>query len=132
MYSNDIEFGTREGVGVAFSKKELRKLFPYLMDEIEKKKGTVRIRSVRTIAGRGERAVSYDRLRGYMPDVVDFIRRCDTEEEALEIIDFMERKGEITPAYAERLREQLKTRGLRSFGLKKERGYYFRIAGRPI
>jgi len=49
--------------------------------------------------------------------------------QAREIIDYLERKGRITPEYAEKLRRQLKEKGLRSFGPKKEPGYYFKEAG---
>lgn len=109
------------------SKKKLKKLFPHLMGEIEAKKSAVRIRSVRTSVKGGEKAISGHKLQGYVPDVIDFIRRCDTDEQALEIISYLESRKEITPAYAEKLREQLKKKGLRSFGTKKEHGYYFRV-----
>ncbi|MFQ6085300.1 MAG: DUF2095 family protein [Candidatus Bathyarchaeia archaeon] len=111
-------------------KRRAKNVLPHLMKEIEDRKATIRIRSVRTSIPLGEAAVSGDALRGYDPDVVDFIRRCDSLEQALEIVDFLVKKGELTPAHAEKVRDQLKVRGLRSFGKKKERGYYFRITGR--
>jgi len=43
--------------------------------------------------------------------------------------DDMKSRGEINEEYAEELLKQLKEKGLRSFGQKKEDGYYFRIAG---
>jgi hypothetical protein len=61
-----------------------------------------------------------------VPDVIDFIRRCDTEEQAEEIIAYMEKRGEIEKQYAERLRKQLKDKGVRSFGPKKEENYYLK------
>lgn len=65
-------------------------------------------------------------LDGYDPTVVDFIRRCGSEKEAQEIIDYMERKREIGRSEAQRMRSQLRTKGLRSFGAKKEYGYYLK------
>jgi len=65
----------------------------------------------------------------YIPDAIDFIRRCDNEKQAKEIIDYLEKKGEITPEYARRLRRQLREKGVRSFGTKKEEGYYFKQGG---
>ena len=65
------------------------------------------------------------RFAGYDPDIIDFIRRCDTTEQAEEIIAFMEKKGELTKVDAKKIREQLSKEGLRSFGEKKEKGYYF-------
>jgi hypothetical protein len=38
----------------------------------------------------------------------------------------MERKGEIQRQYADKLRNQLKKEGLRSFGPKKEHDYYLK------
>lgn len=65
-----------------------------------------------------------DIFDGYNPTVVDFIRRCDTEEEALEIIEYMEKTDQITSKEADDLRKQLNNSGVRSFGEKKEKGYY--------
>ncbi len=70
-----------------------------------------------------------DPWRGYNPTVIDFIRRANTVEEALEVIDYMEKRGEIDHEYAERLRTILREEGLRAFGSKKEPGYYFKAAG---
>jgi hypothetical protein len=66
------------------------------------------------------------RYAGYDPGAIDFIRRCDTKEEALEIIDFLEKKGDITPDRAKELRKQLQKEGLRSFGEKKDKGFYLK------
>jgi len=63
---------------------------------------------------------------GYNPNVVDFIRRCKSEKEAQEIIEYVEGTGEIGKSEAQRMRSQLKTKGLRSFGAKKEYGYYMK------
>jgi hypothetical protein len=66
------------------------------------------------------------RFSGYSPDVVDFLRRCDTDEEAMEIITYLERRGELKSVHANELRQQLKAKGVRSFGSKKTWGYYER------
>ena len=65
-------------------------------------------------------------LKGYTPDVVDFIRRCDNVEEVKEIINFLEKRCEISHEYAIKLRTQLLEKGMRSFGSKKGDGYYFK------
>lgn len=65
------------------------------------------------------------RFAGYDPNAIDFIRRCDTKKEAHEIIDFLEKKGELSSDQAQKLRDQLEKKGLRSFGEKKEEGFYF-------
>jgi hypothetical protein len=104
-------------------KKLFRKYFPNLADEIDKGLSSLPIESVRTDEKVGEERGT---LSGFMPDVIDFLRRCDTEDQALEILAYMEKRKEITHEYAERLTIQLKEKGVRSFGEKKEHGYYLR------
>ena len=82
-----------------FNKDTLKKLFPNLAKELESSENKVAINSVRTDTHAGEKAAS-KRFMHYTPDVIDFIRRCDTEQQAGEIIDYMEKKGEIKRHYA--------------------------------
>lgn len=103
-------------------KEVFKRMFPNLYREIEEGKYKVTINSVRT-----EESYSKE-LNGYDPDVIDFLRRCDTEEQAEEIIEYMRKQGEINGEYAERLQKQLKEKGIRSFGSKKEDDYYFKLA----
>jgi len=118
---------------VEVDRERFRRAFPHLAEEIERGVQKITISAVRWDPNVGEELASSGTARdpwaGYMPDAIAFIRRCDTEEQALEIIDYLERKGEITSDYAEKLRRQLKEKGLRSFGPKKEPGYYFKQAG---
>jgi hypothetical protein len=79
---------------------------------------------VRTDSETAEKAAVSQKYVHYMPDVIDFIRRCDTHEQAAEIIAYMEKRGEIQKQYAAKLRKQLKEKGVRSFGSKKEEGHY--------
>ena len=65
------------------------------------------------------------RYAGYGTNVIDFIRRCETEKEAEEIIDFLWKKGDLTEEDSVKLLKQLELKGLRSFGEKKEAGFYF-------
>lgn len=108
-----------------FDKETFKKLFPNLAKELDSDEHKVAINSVRTDIKTGENA-STERFAHYMPDVIDFIRRCDTEEQAKEIIDYMEKRGEIEKQYAKKLRRQLKEKGVRSFGPKKEENYYLK------
>lgn len=104
-----------------YKKDEFRKKFPKLAREMGGT-GTVRVDAVRTSAKEAEKAAHS--VQGYDPTVVDFIRRCESDKQVLEIINFLEDKGEIEPSYAKRLRTQLARRGLRSFGSKKNPGCY--------
>jgi len=101
-----------------FSKEELKRDFPNIVKEIEETPSEENL------------SVKVDRSRGYTPNVIDFIMRCDKNEEAIEIIDYLEKRKEITPAYASSLRKQINEKGVRSFGKKRTPGYYFRAFGR--
>jgi hypothetical protein len=124
---------------MAIDKKSLKKMFPHLYKELETGKCKVPIDAVRKNPQEAENAeaeeekfeptVLTDKLRHFNPSAVDFIRRCDTEAQAEEIIAYLQKKGEITKEYAEELRGQLKREGVRSFGPKKEENYYFREGG---
>lgn len=110
------------------NKDSFRKMFPHLAKELDCEESKVAIDSVRTDSDVAEQA-TLDKFRHYNPTVVDFIRRCDTEAEAEAIIEFLEKRGELTAEYAEELRQQLKKEGVRSFGSKKEENYYFKQGG---
>ncbi len=107
------------------NRKSFKKMFPNLAEEMESDENKVDVGSVRTDGQIGEKAAS-DRSAHYVPDIIDFIRRCDTNEQAEEIIAFLEKKGEVEKTYAQRLRRQLKEKGVRSFGPKKEQDYYLK------
>jgi hypothetical protein len=124
---------------MAIDKKSLKKIFPHLYDELETGEAKVPINAVRKNPEVIENAeceedefepsVPLDKLRHFNPSAVDFIRRCDTEVQAEEIISYLEKKCEIKKEYANELRRQLKRDGLRSFGSKKEEYYYFKEGG---
>ncbi|MCS7120690.1 MAG: DUF2095 family protein [Nitrososphaerota archaeon] len=109
-------------------KERFKKMFPHLAEEMEKGEHSVTITSVKFNNEVAENAPSR-MFEGYDPDVIDFLRRCDNEKQAEEIISYLEIKKEISEEYAERLRKQLKERGVRSFGPKKENDYYLKKAG---
>jgi len=100
--------------------EEFKKRYPHLAKEILGSKGSVHFRI-------GVRV--RDPWRGYEPNVYDFIRRADTIEQALEVVDFLEKRGELSHEEAEKIRKQLREKGLQSFGPKKEFGYYLKAAG---
>jgi hypothetical protein len=111
-----------------FDKETFKRLFPNLAREMESGENKVAVNSVRTDTKSAERAASRCFVH-YDPDVIDFLRRCDTPEQAEEIIAYMERRCEISHEYAAKLRKQLKEKGVRSFGPKKEENYYLKRAG---
>ncbi len=132
---------------MAIDKKSIKKIFPHLYDELETGEVKVPINAVRKNPVEAEEAAAgeeyvdcteeeftsstetADKLRHFNPSAVDFIRRCDTAAQAEEIIAYLQKKGEITCADAEKMRCQLKADGVRSFGPKKEEYHYFKEGG---
>jgi hypothetical protein len=107
-------------------KESLKKMFPNLAKEIGSAENKVSINSVRTDDEAGEKHVAKGNFVHYVPDVIDFLRRCDTDQQAEEVIAYVERRGEIDKQYATKLKKQLKEKGVRSFGVKKEQDYYLK------
>jgi len=110
------------------SEKILERL-PHLANEVKSSGSEVRVDGVRweeTNRTNQQVRSGEEPFAGYSPDVIDFLRRCSTEDEALEIINFLEKRGEIKAHHAKELRNQLVRRGVRSFGSKKTWGHYER------
>lgn len=107
-------------------RESFKKMFPNLTKELQTNDNEVQVNSVRTNQEDGEKAATSQNFDHYLPDVIDFIRRCDTNEQTEEIIGYMEKRGEIDKKYAHKLRKQLKEKGVRSFGTKKEQDYYLK------
>lgn len=97
--------------------------YPVLYKEIVEGEESIIEEEARTTTG----SKKIRKFRGYMPGVIDFICRCTTEEEALEIINFMLNKGEISENQAKELQKQLKEKGLEFFGEHRAPGYYERV-----
>jgi len=63
-------------------------------------------------------------LKGYVPNVFDYIRRCENVDEAFQIIDFLVSRGELSERVAQVIKNTIIEKGLRFYGPKKEVGYY--------
>lgn len=76
----------------------------------------------------GEKKINIHGIENDIPDpsAIDFIRRCSTNEEAYEIIDFLLKRNEISLEEFQSLKDQIKNQGLSSFGSQKKKGYYER------
>lgn len=136
---------------MAVNKKDIKKMFPHLYDELQNGESKVSIDGIRKDPLEAEseatgehfdeceespkqtpevtEPTNPDKLRHFNPQAVDFLRRCDTETQAEEIITYLEKKGEITKECATELRFKMKKEGVRCFGPKKEENHYFKEAG---
>ncbi|TFF83707.1 DUF2095 domain-containing protein [Candidatus Thorarchaeota archaeon] len=104
--------------------EEFQRAFPALAKEIrDNSTQTQKIDGVRIMSEEPEASPKGEK-KTFLPDIVDYIRRCDTVNQAIEIIDFMVKQSEISTTDAKAIKSQLRTEGLRSFGSKKEKDYY--------
>ncbi|MCY0867898.1 MAG: DUF2095 family protein [Desulfurococcus sp.] len=69
-----------------------------------------------------------DPWKGYLPSAIDYIRRCKTVEEALEVLDYLVKHEELSVEEGVRLRRILEEKGLEYFGRRKEDDYYYKEA----
>ena len=133
---------------MAIDKHSLKKMFPHLYHELSEEDFENKI-SIDTVCENPETAENavnikdvteeefleptttnpVDKLRHFNPTAIDFIRRCDTDTQAQEIISYLQKRGEITQQQAQELKNTLKQKGIRGFGPKKEENYYFHEGG---
>ncbi len=118
---------------VGTSERDLRKNYRHLYQEIEnssdicEQEGESQLGESEPLQKKVKISkIKVDKGRSYDPSVIDFLQRCSTNEEALEIISYLEKRGEITAVYAESLRKKIASKGVRSFGPKREPGYYYK------
>ncbi len=111
---NDRE---REGV---IDEETLREYFPAIYKDIKITEAELEEENQRTKSG----SKKIRKFRGYEPTIIDFICRCNTNDEAEEIITFMFKRGEISNTEREQLLKKLKEEGLESFGPHRGPGYY--------
>jgi len=70
---------------VDLDREEFKRKYPNLAMELEEGTGKVQIESVQRS----------DKFLGYTPTPIDYLRRCDTEEQAIQTIEYLEgRKGD--------------------------------------
>ncbi len=109
-----------------YDREEFEKAFPALSRELEGAGLSIEAYRLSEREAIEEEELGSMDFSGYTPTVIDFLRRCETDEEALEIINWMEERGEITHEMARDLRITLTKKGVRAFGPKKGWGWYER------
>ena len=112
-------------MGTLIDRERFKKLFPHLAREMEEGESKVQIDQFRQNVEHEDRLTDR-RWASHNPDIIDFIRRCDTAEQAEEIISYMEGRGEITADRASELRRRLRAEELAGFGDRKEPEFYHR------
>ncbi|MEM4183017.1 MAG: DUF2095 family protein [Candidatus Caldarchaeum sp.] len=101
--------------------EEFRRKFPALYHELVEAKMSLRISGVRSDGKLAEKEAS-----SKTPTVIDYLRRCDTDEQGREVIQYLVKQGEISSETAETVLKQLDKKGIRSFGSRRYPGHYCR------
>jgi hypothetical protein len=111
---------------------EFREKFQNLYSELAKKKMNIGIDEVKedliTSTLRNEDKQEADPFSDYEPNIFNYLGRAKTEDEGLEIINFLENQDQLSQKSADELRKKLLQDGIRSFGPFRTTGYYFRKA----
>jgi len=109
---------TKDNLTVEYEREDFQNSFPHLTGELDTKKSHSGIE----IGG-----VSYTKMAPEDPKVIDFVLRCSTDEEAIEVINFLEKRNEITSIEADRTRKQIESEGITSFGPRRTSNYYEQV-----
>jgi len=131
-----IKVDNKEGLTISYNKEEIDEFFPHLIKELFEKKKSIKIDSFdseieQTFEEELQRSDESYPNELYNPGVVDFIRRCTTKEEAINILDYLLKRNEIINEDYDRYKNIIsQENGLENFikesgGLKRP-GYYMR------
>ncbi|PCN50352.1 hypothetical protein B6U99_04915 [Candidatus Geothermarchaeota archaeon ex4572_27] len=104
-----------------FDLEEFRRRYPNLARELERGVGVKRLSELVEQQSQGE---AREEGPPSNPTAIDYLRRCRSVQEALEVLDYLERTGEISRGERQELEERLLSEGLESFGPRKGFGYY--------
>ncbi|MHA1990702.1 MAG: DUF2095 family protein [Candidatus Hodarchaeales archaeon] len=127
---NKTKVENKEGLTVSYDKDELKENFPHLINEITGKKKFVKIDSIEKSNDLNQSNIEItnaDELEN--PGAIDFLRRCTNNDEALNILNYLLKRKEISEEDYNSFKYQiLEGEGLKKFidthGGFKDRGYY--------
>jgi hypothetical protein len=99
--------------GIGYETEEFRGRYPHIAEELGDSDLIYPIDEVRW--DDQKESAEEDISRPEEPTVESLLRRSRTPEEATEIINYLEKRGELSPAEAKKLLKILNTRGLKAF-----------------
>ncbi len=131
-----------DGLKIAYDKMELKRQFPQLMRELSEKKKSLKIKGVDYEIEQAKEELKASQDTNYCEDLlnpgaIDFIRRCTDKEDALEILDYLIERNELTVQDYNALKNRIKEEGgleklITECGGLKTPGYYERKFPRKI
>jgi len=127
---------SENGLNISYDKEELEEYVPHLINELSEKTHTLKIDSVNLEVEdikEEEDQIMKDLIPKELvnPGVIDFIRRCKNKDEAIEILDFCSKRGEIGRDEYEKYKSIIMQKGgldkiIEENGGRKDPGYYER------
>lgn len=120
----------KNGLTIAYDKKEFHEKFPHLINEITGKKKIIKIDSVEgSLNSLHSNSGIYHPKELVNPSAIDFIRRCTTIEEAFNILDYLVKRKELSKSDYNSFKKQIQQEeSLKNFidkhGGFKSPGYY--------
>ena len=132
----NLELNEKDGLNISYDKIDLEAQFPQLMHELSVKKKTLKIEGVgddiepeQVEIEEHPKEPYYEELKN--PGVIDFLRRCTGNEDALKILDFLLEQKELSSLDYHRIKNRIKKEvGLKEllleYGGLKTPGYYER------
>jgi hypothetical protein len=100
-----------------YDREEFKRKFPHLHKEIEEIEEEA-------VTQAGLQDTERGSLSGHVPDVIKYVRRARTENEAMEIVNYLRERGEVSEEYSRTLVKQIREKGVRSFGSLRTWGHY--------
>lgn len=129
----EIQVTENDRLNILYAKTELEEIFPNLTSEINEGKKSIKISSIEKeeFLGINESdnfEIKYEENLSN-PGVIDFLRRCSTSEEAMEILEYINARKELTNDFFNYLKERIsQEQGLIKLidecGGPKKIGYY--------
>ncbi len=122
------------GISQKISMKDIQKHFPALFNELNSKEMSLGISEVEKgfeVSSediKQESDLDTDPLKNYDPDVYDFLARAKTDDEGIEIVNFLAKQNQISHDLAQELTEKIKSSGIRSISSERKADYYFHAA----
>ena len=133
--SNKVKIEESNGLKISYNIDEINKQFPHLIEEISTKKKIMQINSFNMNVEQNikEQSESHELYPNelYNPGVIDFLRRCTKNEDAINILDYLMKRNEIKQQDYRKYKNIISQEGglkrlIEKFGGFKQPGYYMR------
>lgn len=134
--SKKVEIEDSNGLKISYNKDELSNQFPHLIEEISTKKKSLKIESI-NMDIEPEKEKTQQKTNNlylnelYNPGVVDFLRRCTNKKDAIDILEYLMARKEISLEDYTKYKKIISQEGglkqlINEYGGLKRPGYYMR------